>query len=148
MGGLGGIFRSCPLTSQKLPLCGNHQTQRILGQFLRSLLQSEKLEKAGTVDFKKYPARKVGTRSRQCLPKVPGRFAFPGAPNPRIRSISQFGKIFPASFPAPSRSFLENPRTDPGNSHSLLEFSDSKSPELLISCSRSPPCGAHGSSLS
>ena len=25
----GGIFRSCPLTSQKLPLCGNHQTQRI-----------------------------------------------------------------------------------------------------------------------
>ena len=37
---MGGIFRSCPLTSQKLPLCGNHQTQRILGQLLRSLLQN------------------------------------------------------------------------------------------------------------
>ena len=35
-----GIFRSCPLTSQKLPLCGNDQTQRILGQLLRSLLQT------------------------------------------------------------------------------------------------------------
>ena len=40
---------------------------------------SEKLEKAGTVDLKKHPARKVGTRSRQCQPKVPGRFAFPGS---------------------------------------------------------------------
>ena len=40
----------------------------------------KKLEKAGTVDFKKHPAWKVGTRSRQCGPKVAGRFAFPGAP--------------------------------------------------------------------
>ena len=37
------------------------------------------IRKAGTVDFKKHPARKVGTRSRQCGPKAPGRFAFPGA---------------------------------------------------------------------
>ena len=36
----GGIFRSFPLTSQKLPLCGNHQTQSILGQLLRSLPQN------------------------------------------------------------------------------------------------------------
>ena len=46
--------------------------------------RSERLEKAGTVDFKKHPARKVGTLSRQCRPKVPGRFAFPSARNPRI----------------------------------------------------------------
>ena len=52
---------------------------------------SEKLEKAGTVDFKKHPARKVGARSRQCGPKVPGRFALPGARNPRICSISRCG---------------------------------------------------------
>ena len=75
--------------------------------------------------FQKTPARKVGTRSRQCRPKVPGRFAFPGARNPRICSISRFGKtvpvIFPRDFPG---VFLGNPRTDPGNSHSLLEFSD------------------------
>ena len=37
---LGGIFRSCPLTSQKLPLCGNQQTEHISGQLLRGLLQN------------------------------------------------------------------------------------------------------------
>ena len=47
------------------------------------------------VDFKKHPAQNVGTRCRQCRPKAPG-----------------------------SGVFLRNPRTDPGNSHSLLEFSD------------------------
>ena len=66
--------------------------------------RSEKLEKAGTVDFKKHPARKVGKRSRQCGPKVPGRFAFPGARNPRICSIWRFGKNFPAIFPELSSS--------------------------------------------
>ena len=55
---------------------------------------SEKLEKAGTVDFKKHPARKVETGSRQCGPKVPDRFAFPGARNTRICNISRFRKIF------------------------------------------------------
>ena len=40
VGDLGVIFRSCPPTSQKLPLYGNHQTQLILGQLLRSLLQN------------------------------------------------------------------------------------------------------------
>ena len=55
------------------------------------LLKSEKLEKAGTVDFKKHPAQKVGTRSRQCGPKVPGRFAFPG----------DRGNLAPAEIPEP-----------------------------------------------
>ena len=76
--------------------------QNIL-QLLISRKSSEKLEKAGTVDFKKHPARKVGTRSRQCRPKVPGRFAFPDAQNPRICSISRCGNIFPAIFPEFSR---------------------------------------------
>ena len=39
---LGGLFRSCPPTSRKLPLCANHQTQRVLGQLLRSLLQNRR----------------------------------------------------------------------------------------------------------
>ena len=85
---------------------------------------SEKLEKAGTVDFEKHPARKVGTRPRQCGPKVPGRFAFPSARNPRICSIWRFGKLFQQfsrTFPG---TFLQNSRKDPGNSHSLLEFSE------------------------
>ena len=74
---------------------------------------SEKLEKAGIVDFKKHPARKVGTRSRQCRPKVTGRFAVPGARNPRICSISRFRKIFPAIFPGLSRSFPGEPPNRP-----------------------------------
>ena len=40
----------------------------------------------------------VGTRSRQCRPKIPSRFAFPGARNPRICRMLQFGRIFPAIF--------------------------------------------------
>ena len=67
--------------------------------------KSEKLEKAGTVDFKKDPAWKVGTRSRECRPKVPGRFAFPGARNARICSIWQFEKNIPAIFLRLSRNF-------------------------------------------
>ena len=74
--------------------------------------ESEKLEKAGTVDFKKHPARKVGTRSRKCGPKVPGRFAFTGARNPRIYSISRFGKNA-ATFPGLSRSFPWEPPNRP-----------------------------------
>ena len=75
------------------------------GEQCESVCWSEKLEKAGTVDFEKHPARKVGTRSRQCGPEVPGRFAFLGAPNPRIWSIWRFGKKFPAIFPEFSRDF-------------------------------------------
>ena len=38
----GGFSEVAPITSQKLPVCGNHQTQRILGQLLRSLLQNSR----------------------------------------------------------------------------------------------------------
>ena len=62
--------------------------------------------------------------SGQGRPKVPGRFAFPGARNPRICSMSRSGNIFPAIFPGLSRSFPGEPPNRPGNSHSLLESSD------------------------
>ena len=42
------------------------------------------------------------------------RFAFPGARNPRICSISEFGKMFPAIFPGLSQSF---PWERPNASH-------------------------------
>ena len=74
---------------------------------------------------KTHPARKVGT-SRQRGPRAPGGFDFPGAPNPRMYCISRFGNIFPAIFPALSRSFLQEPPNRPGNSHSLLDFSESR----------------------
>ena len=75
---------------------------------------SERLEKAGTVHFRKHPARKVGARSQQCGPKVPGRFAFPGARNPRIFSISRFRNIFCQQFfPGLSRSFPQEPLIRP-----------------------------------
>ena len=57
----------------------------------------EKLEKAGTVYFKQLPAQQG---SVHCLPKVRGRFAFPGAPNPEFLGISRFGESFPEFFPA------------------------------------------------
>ena len=75
------------------------------GLAIREGVCSEKLGKAGNCRFQKHPARKVGTRSRQCGPKVPGRFAFPGARNPRICSIWRSGKNFPAIFPEFSRNF-------------------------------------------
>ena len=77
------------------------------------LFRKKKLKKAGTVDFKKHPARKVRTRSGQCRRKVRGRFAFPGARNPRICSISRFGKTlfqqFSRDFPG---VFLGKPHTE------------------------------------
>ena len=66
---------------------------------------SEKLEKAGTVDFKKIPHRRSAQGLVQCGPNVSGRFAFPGARNHRIYSISRFGKNFPAIFLEFSRNF-------------------------------------------
>ena len=55
----------------------------------------------------------MGTRSRQCGPKVPGGFAFPGARIPRSCSISRFGTIFPAIFPGFSRSSPREPPNRP-----------------------------------
>ena len=88
---------------------------------------SEKLEKAGTVDFKKHPARKVGTRSRQCGPKVSGRFAFPGARNPRICQHfairEKFSSNFPAVFPELScRTPAQTPETATAFSSFLINY--------------------------
>ena len=47
----------------------------------------------------------MGTRSRQCQPKVPGRFAFSGARNPRIYRVSRFGQFFPGIFSGLSLGF-------------------------------------------
>ena len=74
--------------------------------------------------FQKHPARKVGTRSKQFLPKVPDKFAFPGARNPRICSISWFREAYSSNFPGTCLELSSRTRTDPGNSHSLLEFSE------------------------
>ena len=122
-GGSGSTFGSCENGSDG---SGFRFRVRFLGHpaphfyYAVNPLLREKLEKAGTVDFKKHPARKVGTRSQECQPKVRGRFAFPSARNPRICSISRFGNNFPAIFPGLSRSF---PR-EPLNRRSLLEFSN------------------------
>ena len=106
---------SCPVLSCLSRLSSLSHLSRLLSSCSRLSRpsRSEKLEKAGTVDFKKLPAQKVGTRSRQCRPKVPGRFAFPGARKPRIYSISRSGKKFPAIFPGLSRSFPREPPNRP-----------------------------------
>ena len=84
------------------------------------------------LSISKNTARKVGTRSRQCGPKVPGRFAFPSARNPSICSIWRFGKNFlQAIFPEFSRNFPpelpHRPQKQPQPSRVISE---------LVSCQR------------
>ena len=86
---------------------------------LRPFLFQKNLEKAGTVDFKKHPARKVGTRSWQCGRKVPGRFPFPGARNPRFVAFRDSGNFFQQS----SRDFpLRTPEQTPETATAFSSF--------------------------
>ena len=103
----------CPLTCLLIKKFLENPVTSFNKEVRPSFLSRKNLEKAGNVDCRKHPARKVGTRSRQCRPKVPSRFGFPGAPNPRICSFSRFGKIFPAIFPGLSRSFPREPPNRP-----------------------------------
>ena len=73
--------------------------------------------------FQKQPTRKMGTRSRQCRPKVPGMFAFPGAQNPRICSISRFGTKFSGNFSGTFRSFPQEPPNFQQTSETATAFS-------------------------
>ena len=79
-------------------------------------LVSEKLERAGTVDFKKTPrtegrAKVLTQGSRQvCLPRCPKSYNLQ-----HFVTREEFSSDFPGTF-------LRNPRTEPGNSHSLLEL--------------------------
>ena len=119
----GGVSRTGPLREQSARSRGARLSP--LDFSIQRL--SEKLEKAGTVDFKKHPARKVGTRSRQCGPKVSGRFAFPGARSPRICSISRFGKIYPAIFPEFSELSCRTPAQTPETATAFSSFQHPKS---------------------
>ena len=87
---------------------------------------SEKLEKAGTVGFKKHPARcgRWGQGPGSVDRRFPAGLPFPVPEILEFVAFRDSGKIFQQfsrDFPG---VFLENPRKDPGNSHSLLEFSD------------------------
>ena len=89
-------------------------------------LESEKLEKAGTVDFKK-KNRTEGQDKVQAVSRFPAGLPFPV---PQIlefvafRDSGKFFQQFCRDFPG---VFLGNPRTDPGDSHSL-------SSSFLIEC--------------
>ena len=81
---------------------------------------------------KNTPPERWGQGPGQCGPKVPCRFAFPSGRNPRIVAFHDSGKIFqqfPHNFP---RTFLQNSRKDPRNSHSLLEYSECKTRTELL----------------
>ena len=54
-------------------------------------------------------------------PRFPAGLPFPVLEILEFVAFRDAGKIFPLDF---SGVFLENPRADPGNSHSLLEFSE------------------------
>ena len=57
------------------------------------------IRKAGEGCSCRFLKRSQGQGPGQCRPKVPDRFAFPGARKPKSYSISQFGKNFPEIFP-------------------------------------------------
>ena len=72
--------------------------------------------------FQKHPAQKVASRFRALPTQGLRQVCLSRCRNPRICSILRFGKIFQLF----SRDFVEfssgTPRTDPGNSHSLLPY--------------------------
>ena len=142
-GVLGGIFRSCSLTSQKLPLCGNLSVPWSL-------------------------------RPRNCAAAVicgHGRCELPAILRVTQKSLAASDLVAAAEAKNPAISATEwlRARLRPPWS---LRFCDvifvmlrwksvdgthcgatswkfaSEPPELLRSCSSSPPCGAYGSSLS
>ena len=76
------------------------------------LLVQQSIEKAGTVHFKKHPAQKVRTRSRQCWPKVPAGWPFPVPEIPEFVAFRDSGKIS-SNFSGTSRSFPQEPPNRP-----------------------------------
>ena len=83
---------------------------------------SRRLEFHGTVDFKKHPARKVGTRSWQCGPKVPGRFAFLVPEILEFVAFRDSGKFF-QQFSGTFREFSRRtPEQTPETATAFLSF--------------------------
>ena len=126
----GFVCRHLPQTSQNkilgnsicLNFCYNgnlFKLARLSSKNTLSFLDCQKkLEKAGTVDFKNTPGQGSGSVD----PRFPAGLPFPV---PEILEFVAFRDSGKTLFPAISWDFhgvlLENPRTDPGNSHSPLE---------------------------
>ena len=75
---------------------------------------------------KNIPHGRLGQGPGSVVPRFPAGLPFPVPEILEFAAFRDSGKVFQQfsrDFPG---VFLENPRTDPGNSHSLLEFSDSR----------------------
>ena len=73
---------------------------------------------------KNTPHGRCGQGPGSVVPRLTAGLPFPVPEIPEFVACRDSGKFFQQfsrDFPG---AFLENPRTDPGNSHSLLEFSD------------------------
>ena len=92
-----------------------------------ALTKFRKTREGWNCRFQKTPRPEGGDKVPAVSTQGSRQVCLPGARNPRICSILRFGIFFPAIFPGFSRSFPREPRTDPGNSDSLLEFSEFKS---------------------
>ena len=86
-----------------------------LGRHLRSLVLCNNVRKTRegwNCEFQKTPHTEGGDKVPAVWTEGSRRVAFPGARNPRICSISRFGKIFPAIFPGfSSRTPEQTPET-------------------------------------
>ena len=88
------------------------------------LQKSEKLEKAGTVDFKRIPHGRRGQGPGSVDPRFPAGLPFPVPQILEFVALCDSGTFFQQfsrNFPG---TFLQNSRKDPGNSHSHFEFSE------------------------
>ena len=105
-----------------LTSCFEREIKTFLDSFQANF---RKLEKAGTVDFKNTPHGSWGQGLGSVDPRFPAGLPFPVPEILEFVAFRDSGKSFRQfSWDLPG-VFLGNPRTDPGNSHSLLQFSES-----------------------
>ena len=84
---------------------------------------SQKNSRRLELSISKTPRTEGGDKVPAVHPRFPAGLPFPVPQILEFIAFRDSGKMFQQfsrNFPA---VFLENPRTDPGNSHSLLEFS-------------------------
>ena len=90
------------------------------------IITLKKNSKAGTVDLKNTPHGRWGQGPGSVDPRFPAGLPFPVPEILEFVAFCDSGNIFQQFCRSLPGSFLQNSCTDPRNSHSLLEFSDTR----------------------
>ena len=112
-------LQDCKSTVAEVPKPRKDKTTK---QINPTSLSCIKLEKAKTVYFKKSPCTEGGHKVQGSVdPRFAVSLPFPVPEILESKAFRNSGEI-PAFFPEFSRNSIGNPRRDPEDSHSLLEF--------------------------